>query len=95
MLDLQPLTPIVNGVDFNEAYDLEGTFFPYEIKGKLIYIAKKDGKYHVIYDGKAIGPSFDDISMAYCCGKITVLRGGGQYWFLGRRDGKQYVVKIY
>jgi hypothetical protein len=86
---------VVDGVDFNEKYQLEGSFFPYEINGKLIYLAKKDGKYHIVYDGEVVGPEFDQISMAYCCGMISVYNGHGQYWFVGRREGTKYIVQIH
>lgn len=85
---------VVDGVDYNEKYQLEGSYFPYEIKGKLIYIAKKNGKFHIVYDEKMIGAEFDSISMAYCCGMISVYYGSGQYWFVGRRGGTMYVVSI-
>jgi len=85
---------VVDGVDYNEKYQLEGSHFPYEIKGKLIYIAKKNGKFHIVYDEKTIGPEFDAISMAYCCSMISVYYGSGQYWFVGRRAGTMYVVSI-
>ena len=90
-----PPAVIVDGVDINREYQLEGSFFPYEINDKLILIARKDGKYRVMFDGKAIGAEFDEISMAYCCAKLSVSYGNGQYWFLGRRDGVQYVVAIH
>lgn len=85
---------VVDGVDYNEKYQLEGSYFPYEIKGKLIYIAKKNGTFHIVYDEKFIGAEFDSISMAYCCGMISVYYGSGQYWFVGRRGGTMYVVSI-
>lgn len=89
-------TPIivVDGVNYNEKYELEGSYFPYEIKGKLIYIAKKNGKFHMVYDEKIIGLEFDSISMAYCCGMIPVFYGSGQYWFVGKRGCTTFVVSI-
>lgn len=89
-----PPVIIVDNIDFNEKYQLEGSFFPYEIKGKLIFIAKKNGKYNIVYDNKVIGPEFDKISMHYCCSGISVERGSNQYWFIGQREGTQYVVLI-
>ena len=59
---------VVDGVNYNEKYGLEGSFFPYEINGKLIYIAKKDGKYHIVYDDQVMGPEFDEISMRIVVG---------------------------
>ena len=93
LLALPPVI-IVDGVDFNEKYHLEGSYYPYEINGKLIFIAKKYGKYQIIYDDKFIGPEFENISKSYCCAGISVMRGGNQYWFLGKREGVQYIVSI-
>lgn len=91
----EPPVLVVDGKNINEEYQLEGSFFPYEINGKLIYLAKKNGKYHIVYDGKVIGSEFDEISMAYCCAKLSVSYGKGQYWFLGRQNGVQYVVALH
>lgn len=91
----EPPALIVDGRNVNDVYQLEGSFFPYEVNGKLIYIAKKNGQYHIVYNDKTIGPEFDEISMAYCCAKLSVSYGKGQYWFLGRRDGVQYIVAIH
>lgn len=89
-----PPTIIVDGVDFNEKYRLEGIFKPYSIHNKLIYIAKQNGKYHIVYNEKIIGPEFDEIYIKYCCGTTNVRYGKGQYWFWGKRDGTYYVVGI-
>jgi len=85
---------VVDGVNYNEKYELEASYFPYEIKGKLIYIAKKNGKYQVVYDNRVLGLEFDEIQMAYCCSMASVYRGSGQYWFLGRSGGTKFIVSI-
>jgi hypothetical protein len=90
----EPPVIFVDGVNFNEKYQLDGSYYHYEIKGKLIYIAKKSGKYHIVYNKNIIGPEFEEISMAYCCGNRSVIYGHDQYWFLGKREGTQYVVLI-
>jgi hypothetical protein len=90
-----PPVMIVDGINFNEKYQLEGSYFPYAIKNKLIYIARKNGKYDIVYDEKVIGPEFDETYMAYCCGTTKVLYGQGQYWFWGKREGMYFVVAIH
>jgi len=90
----EPPDIIVDGVHYTEKYGSEGVFFPYEIKGKLIFIAKENGKFHIVYAGETVGLEYDEISMAYCCAMMSVMYGSGQYWFLGRRDGVMYVVTI-
>lgn len=90
----EPPAVFSDGENLNEKFQLEGSYFPHSIRDKLIFIAKRAGKYHVIYDGERIGAEFDEISMAYCCAKISVLLGNEQYWFLGKRDGVQYAIAI-
>jgi hypothetical protein len=90
-----PPTIVVDGINFNEKYQLEGVFVPYMINNKLIYIAKKNGKYHVVYDEKVIGTEFDEIYIKYCCATTQVFYGDGRYWFWGKRDGTYYVVGIH
>lgn len=85
---------IVDSVGFNEKYQLEGSYFPHEIKGKLIFVAKDGDKFSIMYDEKAIGPEFDEISMPYCCAMVPLIRGNGQYWFVGSREGVKYLVSI-
>lgn len=89
-----PPTIIVDGVNYNEKYQLDGVFMPYSIHGTLIYIAKTDGRYHLVYDEEIIGPEFDEIYIRYCCATTRVLHGSGRYWFWGKREGKYYVVGI-
>jgi hypothetical protein len=85
---------VVDGINITEKYQLEGAYFPYEIRGKLIYIAQKSGKYQVIYHEKPIGPEFDKISMPYCCSMVHLKYGSGQYWFVGSHDGRMVLVSF-
>jgi len=84
----------VDGEDINPKFGWDAAYLPYEIEGKLIYIARKDGLYHIVYDGVEFGPAFDRIFITYCCGYLSVTRGQGQFWFLGTRGESQYVVSI-
>lgn len=90
----EPPAIFVDGINLNEKNNLEGSYKPYDIKHKLIYIAKMNGKYYVIYDEKIIGYEFDQIFMTYCCASTSVLYGHEQYWFWGIREGTYYVVAI-
>jgi len=90
----EPPTVFVDGVDFNQKYQWEGIFKPYTISDKLLYIAKRNGKFHIVYDEEIIGPEFDEIYIKYCCGTTNVRYGSGQYWFWGKREGKYYVVAL-
>jgi hypothetical protein len=84
---------IVDGVNLNEKYQLGGSFDAYYFKDKIIFIALKNGKYHIVYNGKFIGPEFDQIFIYG--GPPSVLYGHEQYWFLGTREGTYYVVAIH
>ncbi|HNZ01219.1 MAG TPA: hypothetical protein PKJ34_08355 [Anaerolineaceae bacterium] len=90
---MQPVI-FVDGENLNETYRLEGSYFPYQINGNLIFVARKNGRYSIVYDGKFTGPEFDAIEMAYCCAMVPLVRGSGQYWFVGSREGKTYLVSI-
>lgn len=89
-----PPTIFVDSVDYNAKYQWEGIFKPYSINDKLLYIAKKSGKYHIVYDEEIIGTEFDEIYIKYCCGTTNVRYGNGQYWFWGKREGVYYIVAI-
>jgi hypothetical protein len=91
----QPPDIFVDGVSVNESSQLEGAYFPYEVNGKLMFIAASNGRFRVVYDGEPMGPEYDAISMAYCCALISVSRGQGQYGFLGQSEGTLFAVAIH
>jgi hypothetical protein len=90
----EPPVIFIDGENLNEKFHLDGSFFPHSIGGKLIYLTKKGNQYQVIFDGHAIGPKYDEISIAYCCATISVIEGNEQYWFLGKRNGVMHAVAI-
>ena len=77
-----------------QKYQWEGIFKPYTINDKLLYIAKRNGKFQIVYNEEIIGPEFDEIYIKYCCGTTNVRYGSGQYWFWGKREGTYYVVAL-
>ena len=89
-------TVIYDGVDVRGEYNVDAAYIPYDIGEKLLFVARKDGKYFVMYGGQKLGPEFDEISIAYCCEPAgwSIRRLQGQYWFWGSRDGKNYIVVI-
>ncbi len=86
----------VDGVDIRSEYNLDAAYRPYDIGEKLLFVARKDGKYFVVYDGQQLGPEFDEISIAYCCEPAgeSIRRLQGEYWFWGSRNGKNTIVVI-
>ncbi len=89
-------TIIFDGQDLLQEYNLEAAYFPYALNDRLIFVAKRDSKYVVLYDGEQIGPVFDEISIGYCCGPAGYApkRAQGQYWFWGVRENRYYAVAI-
>lgn len=93
-MDGDPPDIFVDGVSLNDEYQLDGAYFPYQLKGKLIFIARQEGSFRIIYDGERFGRPFDAISMAYCCARISVTSGQGRYMFLGESEGTMFAVDI-
>jgi len=89
-------TVIYDGRDVRSEYNVEAAYIPYDIGGKLLFVARENGKYYLIYDGQKLGPEFDEISIAYCCefGLYSIRHLQGQYWFWGSRNGQNYIVVI-
>jgi hypothetical protein len=89
-------TIIFDGMDLRQEYDLDAAYLPYNINDRLIFVAKKDSKYYVMYGEEQIGPGFKNISIAYCCGPAgySIQRVQGQYWFWGIRNSRYYLVLI-
>ncbi len=91
-----PATIIYDGKDLRQLYGLDQAHAAYGLAGKLIFVAQKDGKYFIVYDGQKVGPDYDQMTIGYCCETIlyTARGGQGRYQFRGRRGGKGYIVEI-
>ncbi len=89
-------TIVYDGQDVRHLYGLDAAYRPYKLADKLVFIAQKDGRYFVVYNGFKIGPDFDQIVIAYCCESIlySVQSGQGKYLFNGSRGGQHYIVEI-
>ena len=89
-------TVIYGGRDLRSSYGLDAIYRPYELDGKLIFVGKKDDAYFILYDGEQIGPTFDEITISYCCeSSLYAPRfGEDRYVFWGQREGSAYVVEV-
>jgi hypothetical protein len=89
-------TIVYNGKDLRNVYGLDKAQAPYGLNERLIWVARKDGKSFVMYDGQKIGQEFEQIIVAYCCetSLYSVQAGQGRYQFRGTRAGKNYIVEI-
>ena len=89
-------TIVYDGKDLRAQYSLDAAYRPYELDGKLVFVGQRDGAYFIVYDGEQVGPSFDEITIGYCCEIMlyTPRFGEGRYVFWGKRGGRSYVVEI-
>lgn len=96
LADANNPTVFVNKNNLREKCGFDAVFYPYVLNEKLIFSAKDDGEHIIVYDNEIIGPRFDDIHIAYCCGpaRYTIHRSRNIYWFWGVRDNNYYVVVI-
>ncbi len=89
-------TIILDGRDLRQENDLEGVYLPYNLGEKLIFVGNKDAKYFVNYDGKQLGPQYEEISIGYCCGPAaySIRRVNGEYWFWATKENRYYLVVV-
>ena len=94
--DARQATIIYGGRDLRRAYGLEAAYAPYELGGRLAFIGKQGGHCFLVYDGRQVGPAFDEITIAYCCETSLHSAGGGEgrYRFWGQRGDQSYVVEV-
>jgi hypothetical protein len=88
---------IYDGINLRDEYALEGAYISYVINDKLVFVAKKNGEFFVMYDQEQFGPVFSEISIGYCCSPkaYSIQRAENQYWFWGMREEKYYLVALY
>jgi hypothetical protein len=89
-------TIIFDGQDLRQEHNLDAAYLPYSINDRLIFVAKKNSMYFVVYGEEQTGPEFNNISIGYCCGPAgySIQRVQGQYWFWGVRENRYYLVMI-
>lgn len=94
--DGRTATIVYGGVDLRSAYRLEAAYAPYAIRDRLLFVARRDDQYFMVYDGQRLGPAYDRIHIAYCCEPAATSAHGaaGRYTFWGERDGVRTVVEI-
>jgi hypothetical protein len=89
-------TVVYDGVDLRTAYGFEAVYAPYAIQDNLIFVARQDSQYFVVYDGRRLGPVFDRILIAYCCEPAAYSARGasGRYTLWGERNRTRYMAEI-
>lgn len=56
-----------NGETMNEKYGFETSHFLFSYKDKLGFVAQKDGKEHIFFNGKIVSRGYDSIPTSSCC----------------------------
>lgn len=81
----------------NEKYDLEGSKNLFSYKNAVGFVAEKNGKYYVMFNGQKISDNFDVIRTKGCCAIEAYpfqLDENGILYFMGKRGEKYYMVEV-
>ena len=54
-------------IDIAKTYGYSTAFAPNEVQGKLAYLARKDGKWFLVFDGREVGERYDEVFNRCCC----------------------------
>lgn len=96
--DLEQATVVYDGQDVRALYGVDRAIAPYEVGGKLIFLASRGTESFVVYDGRRVdaGPLGVGTTLALCCeGALYNPRyGGGSYVFWASRDGASICVEV-
>jgi hypothetical protein len=94
--DGRTATIVYDGADLRTVYGFEAAYAPYALRDKLIFVARRDDQYFVVYDGQRLGPAYDRINIAYCCEPAATSAHGAasRYTFWGERDDARYRVEV-
>jgi hypothetical protein len=64
-----------------------------DVNGKLAYVAEKDGKSFIVYDGQEIGKQYDRVYSHITVGNHTYLKPvNGKLTYLALKDNKTFIV---
>jgi hypothetical protein len=101
--DLSPNSPNVknnvyyDGEFYNEKYQLDETRNLFGYQDKIGFVAVKDQKYSVYFNGKKISQDFDEIRTYACCAIFAYpfeVYDNGILFFMARRGTEYYLVEI-
>ncbi len=78
------------------AFPLTSVNYPFRLNEHTIYVGRMGHWYFVSYNGRRLGPVFDDVYTHGCCenAAYAINSGKGMYMFRGKRGGKIYLVLI-
>jgi len=84
------------GKTINEEYNVEESKSLFSYKGKLGFIGKQDGVWHIFFNGQRLPYSFDLISDYACCAAPYYFEvyENGALVFLAKKQEQNYIVEI-
>jgi len=84
-----------DGKDLRDSYPNLDKFYKLgEINNKAAFIAEKNNKYYIVYDGEIVNQSFDEISVGECCANFAPEWYGEKLFFRARIGDKGYSVIV-
>lgn len=86
-----------NGDTLNEKYDVDASSFLFSFKDKTGFVAEKDGKKFIFFNGQKISQDFDEIRTHGCCSVFSFpieIDKNGILFFLAKREEKYLFVEI-
>lgn len=88
---------LYRGTYFSQIYDVDtaSSFFDYQ--GKIGFVASKNEKYFIFFNGKIASPTFDFIRTTSCCmmpQPFLHVYADGTLLFVGERNGKVILTTV-
>lgn len=78
-------------------YGMQNVIVPYEVGGKMVFLAEKNDRWFVMYDGERILEEFERIDFGYCCEPAVYMPRAFNYRyyvFFATQDAKQMLVEV-
>jgi len=86
-----------NGETMNEKYSIDESLYMFEYNGKVGFVAKKEGKSSIYFNGKEMTNKFDEIRTEGCCSVVPYpirISEDGELLALARNGKEYYFVEV-
>lgn len=90
-------TVLINGVNLNQKYGYDVSFYARKLSENLVYFAKKNGKIYLVINNKLTNYCYDKIMVYLCCGpsQFNPRISNSILDFYAKKDKKTYLIKAY
>jgi hypothetical protein len=90
-------TILFNGVNINETYDYDASFFVSVVGDELFYFAQKNGRIYLVQNHQLTDNYYDEVIVYQCC---DYSRYNPRFWnnllrFYANKNEKVYFVNVY